>query len=438
MFFGKKRSGEELPSIGGSGPASRYRHLAPLGEGGLAQVNCVFDTLLNRIIAVKELKPESRKNKYLLQAFINEAKLMGYLDHPGVVPVFDTFQSIENGPTYTMKLISGMKLDALMEKRTDSAGTPLPLTAFYDIFEKLCYTLAYVHDKGVIHLDLKPDNIMIGQYGEVMVADWGNARLYDPAPYQEYLRRYMPDTGMAQFEKEDENIILGTPRYMSPEQTSTTRAMLRPASDIFSTGLMLYEMLAGAYPYTAQTAEELAGQIRKFTPPPVHEANPEVPRRLSQICQRMMERKAENRYQTFHDVLRALAEFRNSGQAFPVRLCTAGEIIFNEGEDGTYAFSIISGKVEIFKTIKGLKTSLAVLGNNEVVGELAIITKQPRSATAQAIEPTVIRIMSHELVEKELEKLSPWVGGMITGLCGRLIDTNNKLVSSREPDRPKL
>lgn len=224
-------------------------------------------------------------------------------------------------------------------------------------------------------------------------------------------------------------MILGTPNYMSPEQTDSSRDTLTPSSDIFSAGIILYQMMTGIQPFSSMDeTKEIMAQVRNFNPAPIHKINSDVPLRLSKICERMLEKKSSLRYYNLKEVIEDINEFYNSGQAFYIRTYQPGETIFNEGEVGRYFFKILSGKVEISKRVNGKHKVLAELGKNEFVGELAIFTNQPRTATVKSIEPTAIRIMEKVSVEKELEKLSPWVGGMITGLSKRFIKLNEKVI----------
>lgn len=402
----------------------RYHFLNKLGHGGLANVSSFIDRYLYRVVAVKELKKKYEDNPHLTSALITEMRLLSYLDHPGIVPVYDAFVKRNGRLRYSMKLIDGVLLTSLLEKRRK-----VSLNQFLNIFKKICDALAYVHDRGVLHLDVKPDNILVGKYGEVMLMDWGNAMLYNLDLYYDHFKRNLEDTSLIPLDEEADNLILGTPNYMSPEQTNQQRKYLKPSSDIFSAGIILYEMLTGDQPFVGldETAD-IMEQIRNLKPKPAHKVNRDIPVMLSMICQKMIEKENKNRYQNFREILGDIDEFFNSGQAFLTREFQAGDIIFHEGDKGDYSFTILSGSVEISKKVDGEKKTLAVLGKNEIVGELAIFSKMPRNATVTVLEPTIIRVMDERSVEKELEKLSPWVGKMITALSERFIGLNEKIV----------
>jgi serine/threonine-protein kinase len=427
-LFGKKKSG---PTDRVPGDKDRYRFLRPVGEGGISVVGSYYDGRLNRVVALKELRKDSLDDDELTRFFINESKLLGYLDHPGVIPVFDTFLREDGRPCYTMKLCQGLPLSSLLESYEGPNRGPMPLQRALEIFTKLSESLAYVHDRGVLHLDLKPDNIMVGTYGEVMLLDWGSAKLFKSTEFYKYLEEHTPDTEVAYFEQERQGVTLGTPRYMSPEQAEHGREELTCASDVFSAGIVFYQMLTSCHPFPAQRPRELMEQIATLEPTPPHKVNHDIPVRLSEICLGMLHKSPRVRYQDFHAVLRDLDSYRGVGEAFPIRECVDGEMIFDEGDAGDFAFMVLDGEVEIIKQVSENELKvIATLGEGEIVGELAIISKLPRTAGARARGRTRIRILSKTDIDREMEKLSPWVSKMITGLSGRFIDLRDRLLDS--------
>ena len=399
--------------------ADRYRIIGLLGRGTFSDVFNCFDTSLNRIVAIKQLRQEYLKDDLKKKMFLNETKLISYLDHPGVVTLYDTFISKEGLPSYTMKINKGFTLREELASKT--RGQMLA------IFIKLCETLAYAHDKGVIHLDLNPDNIMLGQYGEVVITDWGNAILYNDRPYMEYLK-LIRDTPAPPFDIMS-NHLTENSAYLSPEQITGDKESLSPSTDIFLMGVILFEMITGRRPFEAKSEEELHKKILNDRAPLLNEVQSDLPNMLSLICAKMLEKDPYSRYHSFHDILIDIDRLQNSGQAFSTMKFNAGDIIINEGDPGTFAFIVLKGSVEISRFINGERKILARLGRNEIVGELAIFTKEPRTATVTAFENgTVIRVMDYESVEQEMQKLSPWVQNMITGLSRRFMKLNDFLV----------
>lgn len=406
----------------------RYHKAADLGEGGLSKVISSFDSCLNRIVAVKELKEENFSDPDLLHSFITEARMISYLDHPGVATVYDAHLTEGQELRYTMQLVEGQTLEGFLDyHRQPEVANENYLSDVIDIFTKVCETLAFVHDKGVIHLDLKPENIILGNYGEVMIMDWGNACLYDDSLYQDYVRKFLNEDSDSTMRMEAGDTILGSPLYMSPEQT-LSRDELGPTSDIFSVGVLVYELLTGHRPFAAATVEEIIELVRTSVPPPVNELNPDIPLRLSNIIEKMMQKAPGDRHLSAREVLNDIQSAQTSGQAFPLWEIPAGQVIFHEGEQGDFTIRIKTGKVEISKDNQGSKTVLAELGPGDLLGELAVFSDIPRTATATALEDTTVYLMRSAEVNAELDKLSPWVSQMVRALSNRFDDLNKKVM----------
>ncbi|MDF1658455.1 MAG: protein kinase [Verrucomicrobiales bacterium] len=406
----------------------RYHKAADIGEGGLSKVVSSFDSCLNRVVAMKELREEFLPDPDFLNAFITEAKMISYLDHPGVVTVYDSYFTENQQLRYTMQLVDGQTLlDFLGHHMQPEVVNENYLFDVLNIFTKLCETIAYVHDKGVIHLDLKPENIMLGHYGEVMIMDWGNAHLYDDSLYADYVRTYLKDGSEADTKLESGDAIVGTPLYMSPEQT-LSRNDLGPTSDIYSLGVLVYELLTGQRPFAAPEVDDIVEKVRTLVPPPVHELNPDIPLRLSHIIQKMMQKAPEDRQQSAHELLNDIQAAQTSGQAFPEWEIAAGCLIFEEGDPGDFTIRIKTGRVEISKQDEGSKKVLAELGPGDVLGELSVFSNIPRTATAITLEDTVVYLMRSGEVNAELDKLSPWVSQMINALSNRFDALNKKVM----------
>lgn len=421
----RSKNKERKELLKGFQKASRYHLIDSLGKGGYGDVTRHFDNHLNRTVAVKTLNVESQNNPRRLRSLINEARLISYIDHPGVVSIYDAYIDSDGNFCYTMNVIQGEDLGTILMRQGEEE---LTLPQRLQVFTRVCETLAYVHHKGVIHLDLKPNNIMVGPYGQVLVVDWGNARLHDPTQYEAYLRSFDSADKMSDLE-EVENYVSGTPPFMSPEQTQQERSTLTPSSDIFSAGVLLYQILTNRYPFSIKSVKKFLEQLHNVEPPPPHKIRPNVPLRLSQICLKMLEKSTQDRYQSFHEVLQDLEDFSNSGQAFATRHYGPGEVIFKQDDEGDYAFLIVSGLIEITAEVEGERRFLATLGDGQIVGELAIFNKEPRTATATTIVPTTIKIMTREDIDQELEKLSPWIGRIITSLSSKFVNLNSRFLS---------
>lgn len=262
--------------------AQRYERLGILGEGGMGRVERVRDRDLLREVALKHLQPLLASDAHMLAQFLWEARVTAHLDHPHIVPVHDVGQSDE-GLFFTMKLVRGRALSgALAEAREHrgSFGLPRRLRAFH----KLAEAVSFAHSRGVLHRDLKPDNVMIGEYGEVLVTDWGIALPVGEAGAA--LARFAPTT-LAR-------ASVGTPLYMSPEQTRGD--VLDERSDVYALGAILYELVALAPAFAADTLPELLGKIARGDVAPLTKVVPGISRSLAAVVRKAMALDAADRY----------------------------------------------------------------------------------------------------------------------------------------------
>ena len=407
----------------------RYRNLDSLGEGVAAEVHGVFDTYLRRVTARKKLNRTHMDNLDVVQAFVNEMILVAGLNHPGIMPVYDALLSDEGDPAYIMGLSEGESLNQIMQidSRTGD-GQTLPIGQAVQILTKISETLTYAHDRGVLHLDIKPENIILGQYGEVTIMDWGAARVYDQGKYTKTYSTEAGEIKVGSLGVENKDLVMGTPMYMSPEQLEGGRDELEPTSDIFSVGVMIYQMLTGSLPFRASTLKDMVDKICNHEHIPVNKINPDIPLNLSRLCDKMLQKYPPDRYQDFVEVRAAIDDFQRSAAGFPTKSFLAGDIIFREGDPSDYVCIVVSGRVRIVANSNGKETELVQVGPNQPFGELAALTGYKRTATAIAAEDSVIRIISRQEIETEIDKLSPWVGGIVSALTQRIIDMNIKLL----------
>ena len=273
---------------------SHYKILDKLGAGGMGEVYLAEDTTLKRRVALKVLPPDLAASQERLERFQREAETLAALDHPNIVHIH-TVEEADGVHFLTMQLVEGKPLSELISK----GG--MPLDRIFEIAIPLADALATAHEKGVIHRDLKPANIMVTDEWRVKVLDFGLAKLRqeDEVP----LSTELPTEPLT-----EEGRILGTFPYMSPEQLEGKAADSR--SDIFSLGVILYEMATGERPFHGDSSISLISSIVKDTPSDVDAIRSELPHHFSRIVRRSLEKDPKKRYQTMLDIHNELVDLR--------------------------------------------------------------------------------------------------------------------------------
>lgn len=277
-----------------------YTILSTLGKGGMGEVYLAEDTRLKRRVALKVL-PAGASDPERLQRFRREAETVAALSHPHIV----TIHSVEEDQGVhfiTMELVEGKPLDSLLEHE------PLPLTRVFELAVPLAGALAAAHDKGIVHRDLKPANVMVTPDGHVKVLDFGLAKAVetDPQVLEDLELSTKPQIS-------SDGLVMGTVPYMSPEQAQGKPVDTR--SDIFSFGILLYEMTTGRRPFGGKTAAAVISSILKDTPAPPLELNQETPNHLARIIRRCLEKDPARRYQTARDLQNDLRDLQREVEA---------------------------------------------------------------------------------------------------------------------------
>ena len=232
--------------------SSRFELLGEIARGGMGAILRGRDPNLGRDLAVKVLLEKHCDQPGMVSRFIEEAKINGQLEHPGIVPVHELGTFADNRPYFTMKLVEGQTLAALLAARRDCADDQPRLLR---IFEQVCQTVAYAHSRSVIHRDLKPSNVMVGNFGEVQVMDWGLAKMLEwGAPHipadSRTTETPQPQTLRGSSDRDTSRFgsVFGTPAYMPPEQARGAVDWLDARADVFSLGAILCEILTGEPP----------------------------------------------------------------------------------------------------------------------------------------------------------------------------------------------
>ncbi len=291
---------------------ARYERLAELGRGSMGVVWRVRDHALMRELAMKVLArtpSDEKERSALLARFLEEARLSGRLDHPGIVPVHELGIDDDGKLYFTMKLVEGRTLRELLEELHAGRGN-WTQAKLLPILLRAAEALAYAHAKGVIHRDLKPGNVMVGSFGEVYVVDWGLARLLSE-PDRRDLRLAVREDDSASISTLDGTVI-GTPAYMPPEQAKGEIANIGPRSDIYALGAILYHLLAGHMPYEdrgSRAAHAVIAQVISGPPTPLGTRTRSVPPELIAIAEKAMARDPAERYAEVSEFARDIEAF---------------------------------------------------------------------------------------------------------------------------------
>jgi serine/threonine protein kinase len=264
---------------------SHFKILRKLDEGGMGKIYLAEDTVLNRQVALKFLPSNFTSNKELIDRFKREARAAAALKHPNIVTVYELAKHQEQF-YIAMEYVDGVSLCSLMEQRQISVDNAVIITT------QICRGLRKAHQSGIIHRDIKPANVMIDKEGWVKILDFGLAKLTENTRITRY------------------GVRMGTAPYSSPEQFRGEE--LGPSSDIFSLGVLLYQLLTGLHPFDGNTEDEVLYSILHRTPKPLSKYKPDVSPGLQKIIDKALKKEPRNRYQSVDEILSDLKKERRA------------------------------------------------------------------------------------------------------------------------------
>jgi tetratricopeptide (TPR) repeat protein/tRNA A-37 threonylcarbamoyl transferase component Bud32 len=272
-------------------------------QGGIGEVWLADDAEIGRPVALKRLRKKCDEQQ---GRFLAEAQITGQLEHPGIVPVHDLGLDEDGRPFYVMTFVHGRTLkDAIDEyhagSRTASEAAEVGLCRLLETFVQVCQAAAYAHSRGVIHRDLKPDNVMLGEYGETLVLDWGLAKVRSQ-PESPGSRSSVQLTYSSGSTETQAGMVMGSPAYMAPEVADGRAADADERTDVYLLGATLYHILTGQVPRRGSSRAELVDLARTVPPPPPRQLRADVPRALEAVCLKAMAQRKAHRYAGALDV----------------------------------------------------------------------------------------------------------------------------------------
>ncbi|MEZ0266693.1 MAG: WD40 repeat domain-containing serine/threonine protein kinase [Phycisphaerae bacterium] len=436
-------------------PADAYGVGEEIAHGGMGTVLRAEDRKLGRVVAMKVMRLESAASESHRTRFVREATVLARLEHPNIVPIHELGFDAERRLYYTMKLVHGRTLQAVLNGlrrlAPDFVGF-YTLDRLLTIFRKVCDAMSLAHARGVVHRDLKPDNIMVGEFGEVLVMDWGLAKIMaDAAQTAEEASKspsvrgadaavHVRDLAGSQLMHSAsltlDGDVMGTPLYMSPEQAQGRSADIDPQSDVFSLGAILYALLTLHPPVSGGSADDIIGRIRRgeISPPTVYNspsksraaaagestdaADPErfqplphcpghkVPAALSAVTMRALAVDKSKRYPTVADLAADVESYQGgfATRAEQAGLWTQLRLLVRrhrrEFAVALAAWLVITGLGVWFVVNVRAKERRAVAGEERAVAEADRATRARQAAT----DAEAVAVREKELTRQALAK----------------------------------
>ena len=395
--------------------AKRFEYVSQVGAGGMGAVHCVRDKNLLREVAIKVLAPALATDPKYVNRFLAEAQIQAQLDHPNIAPVHDLTLDHEGTNYFTMRLLHGRTLADRITAARLSANPSEVTREILAAFLKVCDAVAFAHSRGVLHLDIKPENIIMEDFGAVYLMDWGLSRLSDPDPARSDAVALSAEAAGGVVSG-----VVGSPSYMSPEQAMGAGNLVSERTDVFGLGAVLYAILAGRPPYLADSIDDVLEQARAGQIAPLPEACASLPLspHIYRIARKALAVDPQDRYQSVIELKREVEVVLQGGIAFPIETFAAGEHIVTEGETGDTGFVIVRGTCVAYTTREGGRSAVCQLGVGSVFGEETVFRPGPRSATVEAVTDVSVRLVTRKMLSEGLGR-DAWFGAFVVALADR-------------------
>ena len=406
----------------GSEIPGRYVYLSPdgergaeLGRGGIGRVLVAMDDHVGREVAIKELLVEpgndaSAPDPEMASRFLAEARITGQLEHPNIVPVYELGRRVDGRLYYTMRVVRGETMSAVLE-RAQSLPARLALLSH---FAGLCNAIAYAHSRGVVHRDIKPDNVMIGEFGETIVLDWGIAKVKG----QPEMPGARVPRGIGFVGETLHGDLVGTPLFMSPEQASGEVDQIDEASDVWSLGVVLFVLLTGRPPFLGKTTEEVVKRVIEARAVAVQKLEPLAPPELCAVVDRALSREKSQRYPSVRELNADISAFMSGARV------------------GAYEYSLFELLRRFYRKNRAaaIVGAVAVLSLFVVATELSrrILWQRDRALLAEQMALEKERVARQSLAEVFTERALN--AGLEGDVVGAELYAARALISGERPD----
>ena len=345
-------SNQQRMASDGITEVGKYRILEQIGEGAMGVVYRALDPVLNRPVAIKVMADALARDDELRTRFLREAQAAGSLQHPNVVTVYD-FGEVDGHLYIAMEFVAGEDLEAMLARRA-----PLSTVQKIDIVVDVLSGLGYAHKRGIVHRDIKPANIRVDEEGRARIMDFGIAHLQSSK---------MTRTGL----------MVGTPAYMAPEQI--TSGTISAATDIFSIGAVMYELLTGNKPFEGESLQSVFYKIVSSAPPDIMTVAPSLPVSLNTITMRALAKEPSARFASAMDMANALTETRAAVERDP----TQPKAVSLQSVIATRLSTRATKKLPVYKR----KSSVAVAGGAATLialGGMIYINSRPKTTRSES------------------------------------------------------